>query len=152
MLRSIRRCLRGVRLRVATILVAAVAIFAGVSGAWALIGGGTPPATFSVQLDGETVTTATGYELDGAVLSGGKREYTLRLSLRLTDNPAPALAFQSGQTFASATITLLAADLSILKTYTLANPTVVAYRQSGDAATNTFDQQLVLSSKSLTIG
>jgi len=137
---------------VAAVLVAAVAIFAGVSGAWALIGGGTPPATFSVQLDGETLATATGYALDGGFVNGDKREYTLRISLQLTDNASPAQAFQNGQTFASATITLLAGNLATLKTYTLVNPTVVAYRQSGEAATNTFDQQLVLSSRSLTIG
>ena len=144
--------LRGVRFRVAAVLVAAVAILAFVSGAWALIGGGTPPATFSVQLDGETVSTATGYELDAATLAGDKKEYTLRLSLRLTDNASPAQAFQSGQTFASAAVNLLAGDFAVLKTYTLVNATVVAYRQSGDAATNSFDQQLVLRSRSLTIG
>ena len=151
MLFTISRHLRGMRFRVAAVFVAAAAILAGVSGAWALIGGGTPPATFSVTLDGEAVTTAKGYELDAALISS-KREYTLRLLLALTNNASPAQAFQSGQTFASAEITLLAADFTILKTYTLINATVVAYRQSGDAATNTFEQELVLKSKSLTIG
>ena len=37
-------------------------------------------------------------------------------------------------------------------TYTLVNATVVSYRQNGDAATNSFDQQLVLRSRTLTIG
>jgi len=38
----------------------------------------------------------------------------------------------------------------VLTTYELANASVVAYRQTGDAATNTFDQELVLKSRSLT--
>ena len=140
------------RLRVGTaVLTAAIVASACVSAAWALIGGGTAPATFAVELDGETVVTAKGYELNAALTGGDKREYTLRLSLQLTDNAAPVLAFQSGQTFASASISLLAGDLAILKTYTLVNATVVAYRQAGDAATNTFDQELVLRSRSLTI-
>jgi hypothetical protein len=135
----------------ATFLLAAVVASACVSAAWALIGGGTPPATFAVTLDGETVATAKGYELDAGLSGGDKREYTLRLSLQLTDNTAPVQAFQSGQSFASASVTLLAADLRILRTYTLANATVVAYRQSGEAGTNAFDQELVLKSRSLTI-
>jgi hypothetical protein len=142
---------RGSRFRVATLLVAVAAVVVSVSGAWALISGGTPPATFQVTLDTEAVTTAKGYTLDGAVVSG-KREYTLRLSLQLTDNAAPVQSFQSGQTFASAKVDLLDASFAVLKTYTLANATVVAYRQSGDAATNTFTQELVLRSKSLTVG
>ncbi|MCZ7588315.1 MAG: hypothetical protein M5U27_05505 [Gaiella sp.] len=136
----------------AAALVAAIVTSGGVSAAWALVGGGTAPATFAVQLDGETVVTATGYELGAGLSSGDKREYTLRLSLQLTDNPAPAQAFQSGQTFVSASVSLLAGDLSVLKTYRLANATVVAYRQSGDAASNDFVQELVLRSRSLSIG
>lgn len=140
------------KLRVGTaVLITATIASACASAAWALIGGGTAPATFAVQLDGETVVTARSYELDAALTAGDKPEYTLRLSLQLTDNAAPAQAFQSGQTFAAASIDLLAADLRILKTYTLVNATVVAYRQAGDAATNTFDQELVLKSRSLTI-
>lgn len=131
-------------------VVAAIVTSASVSAAWALIGGGTAPATFAVQLDGETVVTAKGYELDAALTGGDKREYTLRLSLQLTDNAAPTQAFQNGQTFASASVSLLAGDLTILRTYGLANATVVGYRQAGDAATNTFVQELVLRSRSLT--
>lgn len=141
------------KLRVgAAVLMAAIVASACVSAAWALIGGGTAPATFAVQLDGEAVVSAKGYELDATMAGGDKREYVLRLSLRLTDDAAPAQAFQSGQTFASASVSLLAGDLSVLKTYTLGNATVVEYRQTGDAATNTFDQQLVLRSRSLTVG
>ena len=151
MLRSGSGQSRGWRFRMTAVFAAAAAALSCVAGAWALIGGGTPPATFRVTLDTEAVTTAKGYTLDGAVVSG-KREYTLRLSLQLTDNPAPVQSFQSGQTFASAKIELLDSGLAILKAYTLANATVVAYRQSGDAATNTFTQELVLRSRSLTIG
>jgi hypothetical protein len=140
------------KLRVgASFLLAAIVASACVSAAWALIGGGTPAATFAVQLDGEPVVTVKGYALDAALTGGDKREYTLRLSLQLTDNAAPLQAFQSGQAFASASISLLAADLRILRTYTLVNATVVAYRQSADAGTNAFDQELVLRSRSLTI-
>jgi hypothetical protein len=135
---------------VTVLLVAAAAVLISVSGAWALIGGGTAPLTFQVTLDGEGVTTAKGYALDGALVSG-KREYTLRLSLQLTDNAAPAQSFQNGDTFASAKVELVSVTFAILRTYTLANATVVAYRQSGDAATNTFTQELVLRSKSLTV-
>ncbi|HUG65680.1 MAG TPA: hypothetical protein VMK83_10720 [Gaiellaceae bacterium] len=138
-------------LRVTVVLVAAVAVLITVSGAWALIGGGTAPATFKVTLDGGLVTTAKGYALDGT-LASSKKEYTLRLSLQLTDNAAPAQSFHNGDTFASAKVDLLGADLAVMKSYTLTNATVVAYRQTGDAATNTFTQELVLKSKSLAIG
>lgn len=141
---------RSTRLAAAA-LAAVAAVSIGVSAGWALIGGGTAPATFAVTLDGELVQTAKGYALDGAIVSG-KKEYTLRVSLQLTDNAGPALAFQNGDTFAAAKVELLAANLAILRTYTLANATVVAYRQSGDAGTNAFTQELVLKSKSLTIG
>ena len=139
------------RHRVAAVVAVAAVACAGVSAAWAALSGGTPPTTFAVTLDGELLTTATGYELDGAVVSG-KREYTLPVSLRLTDNAGPAQAFQSGQTFPSAKVELIAEDLSVLKTYALANATVVGYRQSASAATSAFTQELVLKSKSLTIG
>jgi hypothetical protein len=146
---------RNRRFRVATVFVFGVAILAFVSGAWAVFGEGTAPATFSVVLDGDLVSTAKGYGLDAAIVNANKREqykeYTLRISLQLKDNPAPAEAFQNGQTFASAKINLLSAGSAILKTYELVNATVVAYRQSGNAATNSFDQELVLKSRTLTI-
>jgi hypothetical protein len=142
---------RRIPLRVTVVLVIAAAVLISVSGAWALIGGGTAPATFQVTLDGELVTTAKGYALDGALVSG-KREYTLRVSLQLTDNAAPAQSFQNGDTVASARVELVSGSFAVLRTYTLANATVVAYRQSGDASTNTFTQELVLRSKSLAIG
>ncbi len=137
--------------RMAVVLAAAVAVLISVSGAWALIGGGTAPATFAVTLDGEVVQTAKGYALDGALVSG-KKEYTLRISLQLTDNAAPAQSFQSGQTFATARVELLAGNVTTLRSYTLANAAVVAYEQSGDAATNAFTQELTLRSRTLTIG
>jgi hypothetical protein len=136
--------------RFLAVVVAVVTVLAGVSTAWALIGGGTPPATFAVTIDGELITTAKGYALDGTLVSG-KKEYTLRLSLQLTDNAAPAQAFQNGDTFEAAKVELVDGSLAVLRTYTLGNATVVAYRQSGDAATNTFTQELVLRSRSLTI-
>ena len=138
------------RVRLTAVVVGLASILVSASGAWALFGGGTAPVTFQVMLDGETVTTAKAYAIEGA-LASGKREYTLRLSLQLTDDAAPARSFQDGQTFASARIALLDATFAFLTTYTLANATVVAYRQSGDAATNTFTQELVLRSKSLIV-
>lgn len=140
------------RLRITALLISVVGIFALVSGAWAALSGGTAPATFAIEVDGETLTNAKAYELSGAV--GGARdakEYTLTITLRLTDNPAPAQAFQTGKTFASAKINLVTADGSILKTYELVNATVVGYRQTGNAATNTPEQNLVLKSRTLTI-
>ena len=142
---------RSIQLRTTAVVATAAAVLISVSGAWALIGGGTVPATFQVTLDGEGVTTAKGYALDGALVSG-KREYTLRVSLQLTDNAAPAQSFLNGDTFASAKVELVSGSFTVLRTYTLANATVVAYRQGGDAATNTFMQELVLRSKSLTVG
>lgn len=139
-----------VRLGAATALTA-VTIALGGSAALALIGGGTPPATFAVTLDGELVQTAKGYELDGALVLGEK-EYTLRISLQLTDNAAPAQSFQNGQTFATARVDLLAGNLATLRTYTLTNATVVAYRQTGDTTTKAFTQELVLRSRTITIG
>ena len=149
------------RLRVPAVLVAGVAVLAFVSGAWGLTGRGAPAgpgaqvAAFAIQLDSEQVTYATGYELGAAMVSADKKdaykEYTLRISLALTENPGPAQAFQSGETLASAKIHLLSGSLAVLQTYELADATVVAYRQSGDVATNTFDQELVLKSRSLTI-
>ncbi len=143
------------RLRVAVLLAVGVAVLALVSTAWAFIGGGAPVATFAIHLDSELVATARGYELDAAVVSTDKKdqstEYTLRISLALRDDPGPAQAFQNGQTFASARIDLLSGSLAVLTTYELADAKVVAYRQAGDAATNTFEQELVLESGSLTI-
>ena len=137
------------------VLVFGVAILAFVSGAWALMSEGTAPVTFSVELDGEQLSTAMGYKFDAAIVNANKREqyneYTLRISLALRDNPAPAVAFQNGQTFASAKINLLGTDSAVLGTYELGNATVVGYRQSGDAATNSFDQELVLKSRTLAI-
>lgn len=141
---------RRARFHVAVAFAAIAAVLTAVSGAWALVGGGTPPATFSVTLDGELVQTAKGYELDGTLVSG-KREYTLRLSLQLTDNATPVQTFQSGQTFSTAKVELIAANLTVLRTYTLASATVIAYHQEGDAATTAFTQELVLRSRTLTI-
>ena len=151
MLHSQRSWTKRIPLRASVVLLVATAVLISVSGAWALIGGGTAPATFQVTLDGEGVRTAKGYALDGALVSG-KREYTLRISLQLTDNAAPAQSFQNGDTFASAKVELVSGSFAVLRTYTLANAIVVAYRQSGDAATNMFTQELVLRSKSLTVG
>ena len=146
---------RSRRFRVAAVLVAGVAILAVGSGAWAAMGGGTAPATFSIELDGDPISTAKAYDLDGAIVTVDKKEqvkeYTLRISLALRANPAPAQAFKDGQTFASAKVNLVAGDYSLLKTYELANATVVAYVQSGDASSNTFNQELVLKSRTLTI-
>lgn len=142
---------KSTRLRATAVLIAAAAVLIGVSGAWALIGGGTAPATFRVTLDGEGVTTAKGYALDGA-LASGRREYTLSVSLQLTDNAAPAQSFQNGDTFVSARVELVSGSFAVLRTYTLANATVVGYRQTGDASTNAFTQELVLKSRSLTVG
>lgn len=142
---------RSIRHRMAAVCVAAVAASLGVPGAAALIGGGTAPATFQVTLDGELVKTAKAYALEGGLVSG-KREYTLQLSLQLTDNASPAQSFQNGQTFTNAKVELLAANLTVLRSYTLANAAVVGYHQGGDASTNAFTQELVLRSRTLTIG
>lgn len=139
------------RFPIAFALAATAAVAIGVSGARALIGGGTVPATFAVSLDDELVKTAMGYELDGAVVSG-KREYTLRISLQLTDNAAPAQAFQTGQTFTTARVDLLAGNFTTARAYTLTNASVVAYRQTAAAATNALTQELVLRSRTLTVG
>jgi len=143
------------RLRVAFVLAAGAAVLAFVAGAWGAFGGGAQVAAFAIQLGSEPVTLAKEYELDAAIVSADKKapypEYTLRISLQLTDSPGPAQAFADGQTIASVKIDLLGADLAVLRTYELADATVVAYRQSGDAATNTFEQELVLKSRSLTI-
>lgn len=143
------------RFRVAAALVAGVAVLAFVSGAWAVISGGTAPTTFVIHLDGELIATAKGYELNGANVTVDRKdsykEYTLRINLALKDNSEPARAFQTGQTFTSAKVDLVTASIALLKTYELVNATVVAYRQSGDAATGTFNQELVLTSRTLTI-
>jgi hypothetical protein len=142
------------RRRTGTVFMVGIAVLAVASGAWAVISGGTAPANFAIQLDGETITTAKAYDLHGDIVNPGSkqyREYTLTLTLALKDNPAAAQAFVNGQAFASAKILLLAADQSVLKTYELASAAVVAYRQSDDAAQNVFEQQLVLKSRTLTI-
>ena len=133
--------------------LAVIATVVAVSGTWAALGGGTAPATFRVTLGGEDITTARSYVVDGAVLADKKstKQYTVRLTLGLTDNAAPVQAFQAGQTFGSLTITLYTNDLRPLKVYTWANATVVGYKQTGDASTNTFAQDLVLQSTSLTV-
>lgn len=147
-----RKRLRSRRLHVvagAAVIAAALAV----SGTWAALGGGTAPSTFAVEVDGEGVTTAKSYVVDGS-LSGDKKapkEYTIRLTLRLTDNAGPVQAFQNGQTFGSLKITLYNAALEALKVYEWANATVIGYRQTGNAATNTLDQDLVFKSTSLTV-
>lgn len=138
------------------VVVGVASVLAVAAGAWGAFGGvGTRVATFTIRLGSDPVTYATSYELDAAIVSVDKkapyREYTLTISLALTDNAAPAQAFANGQTFASAQLDLLGADLAVVRTYELTDATVVAYRQGGNAATNTFDQELVLKSRSLAI-
>ena len=142
---------RGRRFRVAVVLVGAVAVVALVSGAYAAKGPGPTVKTFSVVLDGAPVPTATGYQLDGVRVSVDQEEYTLRISLQLNADAAPAQAFMDGHVYPSAVVNLLDAGLNVLKTYTLTEAKVVSYRQSGDAKTNSLDQQLVLTSDSLFI-
>ena len=142
-------------LRVLLLVLASATVLVFAAAAWGVVGGGAPVATFAIHLDSELVTTAKGYELDAANVNVDKKggpsaEYTLRISLALRDNSAPAHAFQNGQTFASAKVELLSSGGAVLTTYELANASVIAYRQTGDAATNTFDQELVLKSRSLT--
>jgi len=151
MMSTISGSSRGRRFRVAVVLVGAVAIVALVSGAYAATRGPTVK-TFSVVLDGTPVSTATGYTLDGARVSVDQEEYTLRISLQLNADAAPAQAFMDGHVYPTAVVNLLDAGLSVLKTYTLTEAKVVSYRQSGDAKTGSFDQQLVLTSDSLFIG
>lgn len=145
----------GHRLGIAAVVVATASLLVFGAGAWAFIDGGARVATFAIRLDSELLATAKGYELDAEMVSADKKalsaEYTLRISLALRDNPAPAQAFQNGQMFASARVDLLGAEATVLTTYELRNATVVAYRQSGDAATNAFVQELVLKSDLLTI-
>jgi hypothetical protein len=131
------------------VVVLAAALAA--SATWAF-GGGTAAATFAIELDGDPITTAKSYVVDGASLDKkSPKEYTIRVTLSLTDNAAPAQAFQNGQTFDSLKITLYTPALEALKVYEWANATVLGYRQTGDAATNTMDQDLVFGSTSLTV-
>lgn len=142
------------RKRIVAAAVASLAVLAVASGAWALIDGGVTPATFRIEIDGETITSAKGYELRGDLVNPGPkqyREYTLTLTMVLKDNPGAAQAFQAGQTFGSVQVDLLASNLAILRTYALTGATVSAYRQTGDAATNVFEHQLVLKSRTLSI-
>ena len=140
------------RFRLVFGLAVVVAALAGPP-TWAALGGGTPATTFSVELDGDNVTTAKSYVVDGAIAGDKKstREYTIRLTLVLTDNPAPVQAFQNGQTFSSLKITLYNQSLEALRVYQWANATVVGYRQTSNAATNTSEQDLVFRSTSLTV-
>ena len=147
-----RKRLRSRRLHVAAGL-AVIAAALAVSGTWAALGGGTAASTFFVTVDGETVMNVKSYAVDGAVGAGKKapREYTIRLTLVLTDDAAPVQAFQNGQTFGSLKIRLFTASGEAVKTYEWANATVVGYGQKGDAASHTLDQDLVLTSTSLTV-
>jgi hypothetical protein len=149
-IRSSRRRTRVVAALIALVAVAALAV----SGTWAALGGGTPVTTFAVEADGDGITTAKAVAVDGTVVTGKKdvtREYTIRITMRLTSNTAPVQAFQSGQTFASLKILYYDNTLALLKTYDFANATVVGYRQSAEAATPGADQELILRSTSLTV-
>jgi len=141
---------QSVRLRVAAVLVGAVTILALASGAFAAGGkhGAPTVSTWSVLLNEVPVSTS-GYVLDGAYVGSDQKEYTLVLSLPLTDDARPALAFQTGGGSTTAVVNLLDAAGTILKTYALSEASVVSYHQSG--VPGSFDQQLVLKSTALTI-
>lgn len=139
---------QSVRLRVAAVLVGAVTILTLVSGAFAAGGKqGDTVSTWSVVLNRVPVSTS-GYALDGAYV-GSVQEYTLALSLQLTNDATPALGFQDGGEDNIAAVNLLDVRGHILKTYTLRGARVVSYRQSG--VPGSFDQQLVLKSTTLII-
>src|SRR6476619_3084243 len=134
-IRSGRRRTRDAAALMALVTVAALAV----SGTWAALGGGTPVTTFAVEADGDGITTARVIVVEGTAVPGKKeatREYTIRITLRLTDNVAPVQAFQNGQTFASLKVMYFDQAHALLRTYEYANATVVGYRQTADAATN----------------
>ena len=116
--------------------VAVIAAALAVSGTWAALGGGTAPSTFAVEVDGEGVTTAKSYVVDGA-LSGDKKA---RQGVH-----DPTHSPSDGQRGAGAGVPersdvrlaqdhLYNAALEALKVYEWANATVIGYRQTGNAA------------------
>ena len=111
-----------------------------------------PIAFFAVELGGNQVI-AKSYLVGGGIGADKKapREYTIRLTLTLTDDAAPVQAFQNGQTFASLRITLFTAAAAEVARYTVTNATVVGYKQTGDGSSHTFDQDLVSKSSSLSV-
>jgi hypothetical protein len=140
------------RIQFAAVLAAIVAALA-VSGTWAALGGGEPATHFVVELNGSDSVFAKAVVVDGAVAPGkkGTKEYAIRITLPLTDNAAPVQAFQSGTTYASLKIIYFNNAFEELKRYEFANATVVGYRQAAVASTNSADQDLILTSTSLTV-
>lgn len=140
------------RLVVSGLVVIAAAVAA--TSAWAALGGApVVPARFVVAFNGATVQ-ASAYSVDGKSVptKGGAatQAYKVVLDAPVTSDTSLVQAFKSGQV-AHVQIALYDATGVPVTTYDFSNATVSSYHQTGDATTGSFEQELVLTSASLTV-
>ena len=134
-------------------LAVAVAAAAGTS-AWAALGDPPTPAHFFVQFNGTTVQ-ASAYSIEGTSIptKGGAttQAYKVVIDAPVTNDTSLVQAFKSGHV-AQVQIALFDAEAKPVNTYDFSNATVASYHQTGSNATgSSYEQELVLTSTSLTV-
>lgn len=143
----------GARRRLVMFGLVVVVAAAATTAAWAagVVGGTDPPARFFVELNGVTVP-ATSYSINGttSTIKGvAHQSYKVVIDAPVTDDTALVQAFQTGQSV-SVQIELFDAAAVPLTRYSFSNATVASYQQTGTQA-GSFEQELVLTSSSLTV-
>jgi hypothetical protein len=135
-------------------LAVAVAAAAGTS-AWAALGDTpTVPSRIFVQFNGTTVP-ASAYSIDGtsSPAKGGAttQAYKVVIDAPVTNDTSLVQAFKSGRV-ADVQIALFDFEGIPVTRYDFSNATVASYHQTGSNATgSSYEQELVLTSTSLTV-
>jgi hypothetical protein len=136
------------------VAIVAAAFMAVQSFAAGGIGSGGTPASgqFRVALNGTPLPSVSQYEVKGATGLLGGKQYTLKITRSVTDD-ALITAFSSGQSFATATVSLFTADGVIVSTLTLGGVTVSSVTRAGDASSaGPALEDVVFNARSLTAG
>lgn len=131
-----------------------VAAAVAATSAWAaVVEPPTVPARAVVSLNGTTVQ-ASAYSIDGTNIptKGGvpTQAYKVVLDASVTSDASLVQALKSGQ-LAHVQIALYDATAVPVTTFDFSNATVISYHQAGSNATGSFEQELVLTSTSLTV-
>jgi hypothetical protein len=114
--------------------------------------GGTPGNFFRVALNGNVLPAVRQYEVKGSTGLLGGKQYTLKITRAVTDDSL-ITSFSSGQTFATATVTLLLLDGTVVSTLTLGSVTVNSITRAGDASVaGPALEEVVFNARSLTAG
>jgi hypothetical protein len=139
--------------------VVAAAAAAAALGAIKPINPPPTPSTFSLQINGVSVPSAS-YQIDGTTIppKGPKgsgtptQSYTVRITAPVSNNTTLLQDFQAGQIAGDVVITLYDNQLQKVVGYDFgANTADVSYQQTGDRTSGTFQQNLVFTSSSLTV-